>query len=306
MTTASGHFIAGKRIVVVGGGLAGLAFVAALHQQWNPSLPRPYITVIEPTSRESPAQDQDDLHISLHGTSQDEGLVALQNLGLLDQVRAKSTLNGGAIRVWSDNWKELASIDHGAFDTLPAAVMRLKQYDLKRILLEKATESNATWRLGCTCTAAEQLPSGSIRVSISDTATQSTSTQECDLLIAADGANSAVRANLIPHAVRLEYAGASQIGGISKFPGGLPRPVHEDYGLQMSSGEGVCCIYTPLDSQTIGWALSIKSPERVLKTTNFTPAEFSELKTEALRTGSMFNEPFRSIVEATDPASTLR
>ncbi|KAF2656779.1 FAD/NAD(P)-binding domain-containing protein [Lophiostoma macrostomum CBS 122681] len=303
MATKPGQFLVAKRIVVVGGGLAGLAFVAALHQLWTPSSPQLEITIVE---RDYPESDtQEDLHLSLHGGSQDEGLLAIQKLGLLDKIREHSALNSGAIRVWSDNWKQLASIDPKPYGTLPAAAMRIKHHDLKRILLGRVKDSNATWRWASTCTAAERLSSGAIRVTISDTTTQTTSTQDCDLLIAADGANSKIRASFIPHGTELEYAGANQIGGISRLPGGLPHPVHEDYGLQMSSGEGVCCIYTPFDNETIGWALSVKGPERGTKLKKFTPAEFADLKSEALRTGSMFGEPFKTIVEATDPTTAF-
>lgn len=37
--------------------------------------------------------------LCINGASQDGGLVALQQLGLLDEVRQHSTLNGGDIRV---------------------------------------------------------------------------------------------------------------------------------------------------------------------------------------------------------------
>jgi 2-polyprenyl-6-methoxyphenol hydroxylase-like FAD-dependent oxidoreductase len=73
----------------------------------------------------------------------------------------------------------------------------------------------------------------------------------------------------------------------------------------MASGEVVCCIYTPFDKDTIGWALSRVEPERGAKTGPFTPEDIAVLKREALKTGSMFNEPFRTIVDATDPATTF-
>lgn len=128
--------------------------------------------------------------------------------------------------------------------------------------------------------------------------------QDCDLPIAADGTNSAIRASFRPHGMELEYAGATQIGGISNFPNGVPHPVHEDYGLQISSGEGVCCIYTPFDKETIGWALSRVEPEHQAKT-SLTTSELAALKREALKTGSMFTDSFKIIVEATDPAAAF-
>jgi 2-polyprenyl-6-methoxyphenol hydroxylase-like FAD-dependent oxidoreductase len=101
--------------------------------------------------------------------------------------------------------------------------------------------------------------------------------------------------------MKMEYTGATQIGGIACLPNGLPHPIHEDYGLQMSSGEGVCCIYNPLDNERIAWALSRMEPERKAKSGHFTPEEFAALQQEALTTGSMFQEPFPMVVKATDP-----
>jgi 2-polyprenyl-6-methoxyphenol hydroxylase-like FAD-dependent oxidoreductase len=303
MTT--GHFLSGKRIIVAGGGIAGLTFVATLNQLWDPSLPRPNITIIERESREASIK-QDPYVLSINGGSKDDGLVALQQLGLLDDIRAHSTLNSGIIRVWGDNWKQLATIDPKPYGNLPAATMRITREELKRILTGKAEAAhNASWRWACACTEAERLSNGQIRVSISDSETGTTSTQGCDLLIVADGASSNIRASLRPDDMQLRYAGATQIGGISHFPEGLPHPIHEDYGLQMSSGEGVCCIYTPFDKKTVGWALSREGPERKAKSGSFTADEVAALKTEALQTASMFDEPFQRVIEATDPASVF-
>ncbi|CZR52576.1 uncharacterized protein PAC_02453 [Phialocephala subalpina] len=295
MATTPGHFLSGKRIIVAGGGIAGSTFVSALDQLWDPFLPRPQITVLERETREA-SIEQDHYMLSINGGHVDEGLAALKYLGLLDDVRAGATLNSGAIWVWSDTWKLLSSINLELFE---------------RVLLEKAEKAEkCTWQWACTVIGAEQLPNGQIRVTISNNAipssTSSTLSQDCDLLIAADGADSRIKANLRPQDLKLEYAGASQIGGISHFPNGVPHPVHEDYGLQMSSGEGVCCIYTPFDNYTVGWALSKMGPERAAKTT-FTIEEFTALKEEALKFGSIgkFAEPFNSIVETTDPTTAF-
>ncbi|KIW50110.1 hypothetical protein PV05_11728 [Exophiala xenobiotica] len=298
------HLLAGKRIIVAGGGIAGTAFASALIQQWDPSQQCPEITVFERAHSRETYLAEDPYTLNLNGDNRDEGLVALKQLGLLEAIRANATLNSGAIHVWSDKWKELASIHPKAHPDLPSATMRITRQNLKRILIETVEKTNVNWRWASTVTGAERLSSGKIRVTISDAGGDNTSTQDCDLLIAADGVDSRIRARLRPHDMKLEYTGATQIGGISHLPDGLPDPIREDYGLQMSSGEGVCCIYTPFDDNTIGWALSTVGPERK-PNTKFTAEEFVALKNEALKTASMFQEPFRRVVEATDPATAF-
>lgn len=99
-----------------------------------------------------------------------------------------------------------------------------------------------------------------------------------------------------PHDMKTTYMGASQIGGIAYFKDGVPKPIDEDYGLQMD--HGVCCIYNPFDRNRVAWALSVMGPARETKT-NLNTGDFEALKKEALETGRVFKEPFKSVVEAT-------
>ncbi|KAI7968564.1 hypothetical protein EIK77_006583 [Talaromyces pinophilus] len=294
MSTEPGQFLAGKRIIVSGGSFAGLSFILALDKLWNPSLERPEIVMYERDDRDNSIV-KDPYMLNVNGFSQDGGLVAIQDLGLLDEVCKHGTLNSGDIRVWSDSWKWLSSINPTAYGNLPAATVRITRENLKRILVQTAEKTNTTLHWGSACTSAERLPDGKIRVIISNG-----TTQDCDLLVAADGAGSNMRACFRPNDMKTEYAGATQIGGISRLPGLLPKPIDKDYVLQMSPGEGVCCIYNPFEKDTIAWAVSTIGPERQAKT-NFNSEEFEALKKEALSTASMFQEPFKTVVEATLP-----
>lgn len=303
------HFLSGKRIIVVGGGIAGLTFVAALNQQWDPAHEPPEVTVVERESREA-AIEQDPYVLSISGGNQDGGLVAIQQLGLLDEVRDYSTLNSGTIRVWSDSWKQLATIDPKPYNGLPAALMRMTRQNLKRVLLKKAdyAANSTTWRWSCTVTAAERLSNGRIQVVLRSDNPQDarkTCTQDCDVLIAADGPESHVRTIFRPHDMDLNYTGATQIGGIAHFPSGVPRPIQEDYGLQMSSGEGVMCIYTPFDTETVGWWLSRMPGAQRTSKVGVNEVDFEDFKSEALATAHMFHDPFRALVEATDPKTAF-
>lgn len=294
MSTQPGQFLAGKRIIIAGGSFAGLSFILALNKLWNPSLEHPEIIMYERDDRDN-SIEKDPYMLNINGFSQDGGLVTVQDLGLLDEVCNHGTLNSGDIRVWSDNWKWLSSINPTAYGNLPAATIRITRANLKRILVQTVEKTNTTLHWGLACKSAERLPDGKIRVTISDD-----TTQDCDLLVAADGADSSMRACFRPNDMKTAYAGATQIGGISRLTGLLPKPIDKDYVLQMSSGEGVCCIYNPFDEHTIAWAVSTIGPERKAKT-NFTSEEFAALKSEALETASMFQEPFKTVVEATLP-----
>ena len=298
-TDRENHFLSGKRICVVGSGIAGSMFVSSLYHSWGEYLPAPKITVLEQQSRDTLLQPNPYIH-TLRGGSPNDGLVAVQRLGLLDAVCARSAPNSGVIRVWSDHWKRLATIDPSPYGSLSSAARRIARHDLLRILLERAEASAASWKWKCTVTGVERFEGGKMRVTFHDEASKMTLSQDFDILIAADGINSSVLACLRPSAAELSYAGATQTGGISRLPNGVPNPVHEDYGLQMSSGDGVCCIYTPFDKETIGWAFSQKGPERAPKIGSVTDLEFESFKKEVLRAGSMFQEPFKTIVQATD------
>ncbi|KAJ5290944.1 hypothetical protein N7478_000195 [Penicillium angulare] len=307
MNNQLGQSLAAKRIVVAGAGFAGLSFVLAFDQLWAKStLNRPEVLLLEEDNRDKSIHKYP-YTLCINGASSDDGLAVIQQLGLLDEVRKHSTLNDGDIRVWSENWKWLSSINPSAYGNLPAATMRVAREDLKRILVEKIEQTKTVIKWNSACTSAEHLSNGQIRVSVSGCESHegmNTSMLDCDVLVAADGANSCIRACFRPNDMTTQYAGATQIGGISFFPEGVPKPVNQDFSLQMSSGEGVCCIYHPLNSKRIDWALSTVGPELKSKT-SFSPEKLTALKQEALETASMFQEPFKSIVNATIPGTAF-
>ncbi|KAK8207973.1 hypothetical protein M8818_004011 [Zalaria obscura] len=297
MTAHPGQFLSGKRIVVAGGGFAALSFVLTLNQLWNPALARPEVVVYEKNDRNK-YFEKDPYKLNINGGSSNDGLVAIQQLGLLEEVQKHTILNGGDIRVWGSDWKWLSSMNPSAYGSLPAATMRITREDLKRILLEKAETTNVVFKWGWTCETAERFEKGKIRVTVSEVGGETMSLEECDLLIGADGADSKIRACFRPQDTETTYMGASQIGGIAYLPDGVPKPVDEDYGLQMD--HGVCCIYNPFDENRVAWALSTMCPER--KTgTKLSADEFEALKKEALKTVSAFKQPFQQVVEATIP-----
>ncbi|KAK4231838.1 hypothetical protein QBC38DRAFT_464705 [Podospora fimiseda] len=288
----SNHFLEGKKIIVVGGGISGCTFVAALRKLWNPSLTPPEIAVFD----RNPKNETNTYSMAIHGDSVNGGLVALQQLGVLDDALKHSTfgLKSGEFKMWDANWNELMSTKATPWGNLPTGSIRISRRDLQRILINEAEKGDAMFHWEADCTAVEHMSDGRVRVTV-DQGNGVTSAHDCDLLIVADGARSKIRAALRP-GDDLKFAGAVQMGGKAHFPRGIPHPVGHNWGI-MLSGQGICCYFSAIDQETVVWALSQQKPEPE------TQPSFPALKQEALRIGHMFAEPFRTIVQSTDPST---
>lgn len=83
------------------------------------------------------------------------------------------------------------------YGNLPAATIRISREELKRILLEKAEMKQTVFKWGWACMRAEQTGDGTMQVTVSNDGGKTTSFEQCDLLVAADGANSKLR-SLLP------------------------------------------------------------------------------------------------------------
>lgn len=294
------HFLEGRKIIVVGGGIAGTTFVAALQKLWDPRINPPQLTVLDSNPRDA----ANSYSISLHGDSANGGLVTLQQLGLLEETLKHSVfgLRSGRFKMWDANWSELISTEPRPWGNLPTGNIRIQRRDLQQILRGCAEKGDAQFHWGVECTAVNRLEDGRIRVFAKDDSGR-TSAYECDLLVVADGADSKIRSALRPKD-GLQYAGAVQMGGKARFPNGLPHPVDDNWGL-MLSGQGVCCYFAAVDDETVVWALSQQKAEPGSRKNLASPDQFLTLKEEVLRLGHMFAEPFRTIVESTSPSTTF-
>ncbi|KAJ6440757.1 phenazine biosynthesis protein [Purpureocillium lavendulum] len=330
------HFLAGKKIVVAGCGMAGLSFAIALRKLWDPDhaaqpQPAPELVLLDRDGRRiGPAREG--YSLSLNGFDADGGLVACRDLGLLDEVLARAVLTGGhgaddgadgggaSFRIWEGGtWRELLRVSMAAHAGLPTSVVRITRRHLRDVLIAKAEETDAIgWHQ--TCTAAERLPDGRIRVHISpsspyggggsgdnDGDEEPGRTEDCDLLIAADGAHSKIRASLLPASV-LRYAGAVQLGGVGRFPAGLPDPIARNWGMALT-GEGVACFFSPVDGTGVVWALSRLEPEGTRRPEvpydRASAEAFAALQDEALALGRGIGGPFASVVRATEQDSSF-
>ncbi|KAJ4246638.1 hypothetical protein NW762_013581 [Fusarium torreyae] len=305
-TPAQHHFLEGKTIIVAGGGIAGSAFVVGLRKIWNPELEPPRVIIYDRDSPDVSAQ-REGYTVSLAGYDTSGGLVALKRLGLLDQIlgKAVSGLNGeGAFKIWGPDWNEQASFRREPIEGLPSGSVRIPRKDLRKVLHDNlGPDDSVQWNTHCI--SAQPLDNGQVRVQMvrghqeHETVTE----EDCDILVAADGANSKLRACLRPYD-SLEFAGAALRGGISRFDGLPPTPVDKDWGF-MLSGTGVSCFFSPVDKNSVVWGVGHLETTQVPKLDLTNDGMVQQVIDQGLELGNELQEPFRSIVDHTDPKTVF-
>ena len=291
------HDLAGKRIIVTGAGLAGMAFARAMDRDWPCEHPKPEIVIYERSSKAlKPGREGYTM-----GIKEVSGLRALDHIGLLDIALSNSTTGANGISqvptIWNRNWRPMLELNDPSSKTqarIPAIGIRLVRHVLRDILMEALpSDTKVYWEKGCD--SVDVLEGGRVRVNLSGG-----SSDECDLLVAADGASSNVRSALLPDDT-LEYARAVCFQGTSKFPSGKPDLLQKKWGINVS-GSNVAFLTFPVDSTTGVWALTYKSDQPRERIRGKEAVERNEeLLNEVRRRGKMFREPFAQYVEATDP-----
>jgi len=295
--TLQKHDLAGKRIIVTGAGLAGMAFARAMELSWPSKHPKPEIIIYERSTKVlKPGHEGYTM-----GIKEVSGLRALDRIGLLDIALSNSTVGANGIpqvpTIWKNDWKPMLELKDPSSEKqfrIPAIGIRLVRHVLRSILMDALpSDTKVHWEKGCE--SVNVLEGGRVRVNLSDG-----SSDECDLLVAADGASSNVRSALLPDNT-LEYAGAVCFQGTSRFPSGKPELLEKKWGMNIS-GSNLAFLTFPVDSTTGVWALTYKSDqprERIRGKEAIERKE--ELMNEVRQRGNMFQEPFSQFVEATDP-----
>jgi 2-polyprenyl-6-methoxyphenol hydroxylase-like FAD-dependent oxidoreductase len=292
-------FAAGKKIVVAGAGISGLAFVAALRKLWQshpPSLTPPSITIYERDPKDFGAE-REGYSISIRSDGQAGGMRTLKNLGLLDQMLRESITgiqeNPGTFVLWDRTWRDILRASQTTPKDLPVPSMRIARNVLRRTLIEAVSESDKIhWAIACT--GAVKLSNGRVGVQLSNG-----KMEECDLLIAADGSKSKIRQSIRPDD-KLNFAGAVAIMGNARFSGDVPQPANRDWGLCLE-GDGTGLFISPIDEHSAVWSLSYLSTEpRKIPKQPLSKEQSYQLLQEALERGKSFTEPFQTLVKATD------
>ncbi|KAM0707101.1 hypothetical protein Q7P35_006432 [Cladosporium inversicolor] len=290
------HDLAGKRIIIAGAGLAGMAFARAFDQSWPNEHPKPEIIYERSPKILKPGREGYTMSIK-----KESGLQALDRIGLLDAALSFSTVGSNGIQqrptIWTNDWRPMLDLKDSPFSTqerIPSSGIRIVRHVLRRILVDGLpSDIKVHWDRGCD--SVDIIEGGKVRVHLSDGLSD-----ECDLLVAADGVNSNVRSALLPDDV-LKYAGAICCQGTSRFPSVKPRLLEKKWGINLS-GAGVAFLTFPVDDTTSPWALTYKTDQpRERIRGNEAVERKQELLNEIRQRGKMFREPFGEFIEATDP-----
>ncbi|KAF4635073.1 hypothetical protein G7Y89_g3031 [Cudoniella acicularis] len=296
-------FIAGRKIIIAGAGIGGLAFSIALHKQFAslpPSLPPPTIIIYERDTREIGSQ-REGYSMSIRSDGVSEGMQTLRKLGLLEETLAASVSvnqeNLGNFVLWDRDWNEIlrARVDK---KDLPQPHMRIARGVLRTKLIDAVPKEGVVIKWGIACVGAEKLEGGKVRVQLSDDG----ETDECDLLIVADGTRSKIRNQLRPDD-KLDFAGAVQLIGNAVFEGeeGVPKPITRDWGLNLNnSGNGL--FVAPVDDHHAIWAVSYRT---TTPREPYTPDQYEALMKEVRERGATYKEPFWTLINHTD-SKTVR
>jgi 2-polyprenyl-6-methoxyphenol hydroxylase-like FAD-dependent oxidoreductase len=293
------HPLAGKRIIIAGAGLAGLAFARAFERDWPEEHPMPELVIYERSTLERD-RAKEGYTMSIKPES---GLHALEHLGFLDAALATSTvgLNGTQPlpTLWTKDWRPMLELNSKAkrnddVQNPPSTGIRMVRYVLRNMLIEGLpTHTKVHWGKGCS--GVRNLDNGRVEVEIEDG-----STEQCDLLIAADGANSKIRTALLPSDT-LNFAGAICMMGTSKFPSGKPDLLDHKWGANLS-GQGIAFLTFPVDATTGVWGLTYRSkaPRERIRGQEALQRKQAILD-EVRQRGHMLSEPFNEFIQATDP-----
>ena len=195
--------LAVERVLVVGGGIAGMA--AAIHLRRHGARPE----VIDADS-----------HWRVYGagiTITGPTLRAYRRLGLLDRIRAEGAVTNGT-RLLHFSGAQIAELDEPVLeDGLPATGGILRPV-LHKIMSDEVRALDIPVRLGVSVTSVDQDSEGPVRVAFSDGSRSS-----YDLVLCGDGIYSPTRALVFPAPAPPTYTGQVSWRVLAPRPAGMDR-----------------------------------------------------------------------------------
>lgn len=309
--------LAGKRVIVVGAGIAGLAFPLALRKQWPSQYDAdfPTIVIYERDNRETQI-GREGYSISIRGDPLAGGVQALHRMGMLEKLLdvsltgrgngtkrdGKTLQDNGAFCLWDLSWNTLLRSTGVASDKeLPTSNMRIKRDALRTVLIAAIEQlSGVTIRWQTSCLSAEVLTrvDKPVKVCLADD-----SVDYSDFMVVADGARSRIRSYVRPTDT-LNFAGICMISGIARFGDGeIPKPMDKDWGGVLGGG-GTGLFVSVVDSQSALWVVSYRTNRpRDRLAAPISEGQVQSLLQEALELGRPFPEPLPTLIKATDPST---
>ena len=294
--------LAGKDIIVAGAGIGGLSFALALSKKWPSGSPKPKITIYERDSYEKRV-GREGYTLSLRSDDRSGGIQVLDKLGLYEDVRAASVQGGdaGSFHIWDKHWNPVLNIRSKPIGPKNLTALRIRRNALQHTLASAAASDNITIIWATSVTTATKNPDGTLTISLS-----SNTTATCALLVAADGSNSKLRAQLRPDHT-LNFANVVCISGTAKFssPSLVPQPLDRDWGCLLG-GQGTGLFVAPIDSTSALWSLSYYSPEpRPQQQHPLPDADVTTLLAEARALAKPFPPKVTELIQATDPQTLM-
>jgi 2-polyprenyl-6-methoxyphenol hydroxylase-like FAD-dependent oxidoreductase len=297
------HHLSGQKILVAGGGIAGLAFAIAIHKHWlsTSSSPAPTLLIYERDSEEN-AIGREGYSLSIRSDAPG-GIQAMQKLGILDAMLDASITNvdaeGGGFCIWDANWEQLIKIRAKSPPGLPVGSLRIARKNLRSVLVRSVEELGCRINWDISCTGITKLESGALRVELSNGAVE-----ECDIVVAADGASSKLRTQLRPEDP-LQFQQICCIGGAARFDSAPPEPVNRNWGILMN-GSGTSLFASPVSQNTALWSVSYVAAEpRLSMKAPGSASDVAGLINEACERGKGFPPLFSELLDRTDPDSVM-
>ncbi|KAK0278417.1 hypothetical protein LTR35_009156 [Friedmanniomyces endolithicus] len=294
----------GKRIAVVGAGIAGLSFVVSLRRSWTKDLGVFPEVVHYEREENMPDESHERYSVRIRGAGSSAGAHALRKMKILETtINSGITRPGfarghthGYITVKSLDWLRLVSLRDGTRGSPLDADFRIGRLRLRQILHKVASEyGKVNW--GSVCSGVTSQQDGRLCLSFDDG-----KKDVCDFLVVADGANSKIRKYLRPQD-NLSFAGPINISVVSRFAESAPPLLNRDWGI-VASGNGTALFTCPVDKTTVHWSLSYMANEPGdLPRRPISPELSAQILREAQDMGTAFGDPFRVLVDNSDPTT---
>lgn len=208
-------------------------------------------------------------------------------------------LRAAALCLWDRDLNELLTIPARTPPGLPVAGTRIERGRLRDVLVRGAEEAGCEVSWGVPCTGVTRRGDGRLEVRLGGGRSD-----VCDLVIAADGASSKIRAQLRPDD-GLEFRRVCVLAATSRFDRAPPEPVDRHHG-RVISGRGKGMFLAPVDARSALWSLSWHTDTpRERKRAPLPREDVDALLAEARQHLPDFPPLFEKLLDATDPSTLM-